>query len=293
LVNLCALLEIDLDFAEEGLVVISSSEVGAKLTAAAAHVRSLASSYQEGRLYREGVSVVFAGKPNAGKSSLFNALLKEERAIVTAVAGTTRDYLEESVTFDGLTFRLFDTAGLRSGADTVEQIGIERTRTALRAADIVVVVEDVTAETDPHGDADAIPAQSEGQQIVLARNKIDLAGRAPGAGLPDDSGQTVVYVSALTGEGIHDLRAALIKLASSTAQHAEHDVVVTNRRHLDALLRAAEGLDRAHDSLVNGGTNDLIALDLHEAVNTLAEITGEMTSEDILNEIFARFCIGK
>ena len=293
LVNLCALLEIDLDFAEEGLVVISPADVGAKLAAAAAHVRSLASSYREGRLYREGVSVVFAGKPNAGKSSLFNALLKEERAIVTAVPGTTRDYLEESVTFDGLTFRLIDTAGLRASTDTVEQVGIERTRSALRLADIVVVVEDATEPADTERRAESFPARAEGQQLILARNKIDLAGGLPAERLREDPATTIVHVSALTGEGIHDLRAALIKLASSGGQHAEHDVVVTNRRHLDALLRAAEGLDRAHDSLVRGATNDLIALDLREAVNTLAEITGEMTSEDILNEIFARFCIGK
>ena len=296
MLDLCALLELDLDFSEEGLEVISEEEIRRRLEAAAGHVRRLASTYQEGRLYRDGVGVVFAGRPNAGKSSLFNALLKEERAIVTAIPGTTRDFLEESVTLDDIPFRLTDTAGIHESPDVVERAGIDRARNAMRAADIITLVLDATKDLSPSTVARELEIQGGGQKLVVAMNKIDLLKRHGEAdcdmdGLCEDA--IIVYVSALTGEGIHDLHSSLVKLASSGVMHGEHDIIITNRRHQQALQEAASDLDRARDSLDQGTAKEFIALDLREAVNTLAEITGEVTSEEILNAIFSRFCIGK
>jgi len=295
LLDLCALLELDLDFAEEGLEVIEPASVDKRLAAAAGHVRHLASTYEEGRLYRDGVAVVFAGRPNAGKSSLFNALLKEERAIVTPVPGTTRDYLEESVALDGILFRLIDTAGIRASNDAIEQEGILRAHNALRAADIIVLVADVTVETPPATLVKELGPLSEGQKLITALNKTDLLDHpVPVTTVKgeEDSCGTLLSVSALTGEGIQVLHKTLVRLASSGFRSDEHDVLITNRRHKEALERAAADLDR-RATLTQGATNEFVALDLREAVNSLSEITGQMTSEEILNAIFSRFCIGK
>ena len=296
LLDLCALLELDLDFAEEGLEVITGAEIERRLTGAAAHVRRLASTYEQGRLYRDGVAGVFAGRPNAGKSSLFNALLREERAIVTPTPGTTRDFIEESVSLDGIMFRLIDTAGIRESLDAAEQAGIARARNAARTADIVVVVVDATENTSGKMAIEEMESSSEGQKTIVALNKVDLleGAASPGSNTGGSSGDVVVVpVSALTGKGIHDLHKTLVRIAASGVTHDEHEVVLTNRRHRDALQKAAVELDRARASLAEGATNEFIALDLREAVNALSEITGEMTSEEILNAIFSRFCIGK
>ncbi len=311
LLDLCALLELDLDFAEEGLEVIKPSDVEMRLGAAASCVRHLASTYEEGRLYRDGVAVVFAGRPNAGKSSLFNALLKEERAIVTAVPGTTRDFLEESVSLDGILFRLIDTAGIHVSENAIEQEGILRARNALRTADIIVLVIDATEEISPGIPTKELGPLTEGQKLLITLNKTDLLKNGPlksgplktdrwdhalsadlGNGV-EGSGEVLLPVSALTGDGIQELHKTLVKLASSGFRSDEHDVIITNRRHKEALERAAADLDRARTTLSQGATNEFVALDLREAVNSLSEITGQLTSEEILNAIFSRFCIGK
>jgi tRNA modification GTPase len=296
LLNLCALLELDLDFAEEGLEVISGEEIARRLDATSLHLRALAETFQQGRLYREGVSVVFSGRPNAGKSSLFNALLKEERAIVTEVPGTTRDFLEESVVLDGIPFRLVDTAGIHDSPDVVERIGIDRARSAIRTADIIVLVLDATDDTTPLVVAHELQITTHDQKLVVAINKTDLvpeeSNRYGGRnGLVDDV--PVVFVSALKGTGMHGLHATLVKLASSGVLQGEHDVIITNRRHQQALLKASSDLERARQSLHERATNEFIALDLRMAVSALSEITGEVTSEDVLNAIFSQFCIGK
>jgi tRNA modification GTPase len=296
LLDLCALLELDLDFAEEGLEIVGRPEIGERLGTAAAHIRHLASTYKEGRLYRDGVAVVFAGRPNAGKSSLFNALLKEERAIVTAIPGTTRDYLEESVSFDGVRFRLIDTAGIRESQDVVEQVGVARARNAVRTADIVVIVVDPMETTSLTAMIDDVKSNAPEQKVVLALNKSDLvkerdAGRSDR--VAEIHGVHGVRLSALTGDGVHELRSELVALATSGVLHDEHEVLITNRRHQESLLRSAECLDRAKGSLEEGATNEFIALDLRDGANALSEITGEMTTEEILNAIFARFCVGK
>jgi tRNA modification GTPase len=296
IVDLCALLELDLDFAEEGVELIPPAEVDRRLQTAAEHVRQLASTYEEGRLYREGVTVVFAGKPNVGKSSLFNALLKEERAIVTPAPGTTRDFIEESVSLDGMLFRLVDTAGIRESLDVAEREGVVRARNAVGNADIVVLVVDATEEIPITAALSELNPRPVGQRVLVALNKIDLLkGEFPACAGWDrlESDFTAVRLSALTGEGVHELHKTLVGLVSSGVTHDEHDVIITNRRHTESLRSAATALDRARSSLAKGTTSEFIALDLREAASALAEITGEVTSEEILNAIFSRFCIGK
>ncbi len=296
LVNLCALLELQLDFTEEGLDVVNVREVDGKLESAAGLAREMAESYEKGRIFREGILVVLAGAPNAGKSSLFNALLKSERAIVTPTPGTTRDFIEESIAVEGIAVRLVDTAGLREAQDEIERAGVVRTESVLRSADVILLVVDstnmISFEEAARGIPDALPEQHR----VTVLSKVDLLI------LPDQSTAHArmrdrenwdVRVSARTGEGIGELRKAIVESVVHGADTKDDDVVVTSRRHQDALERAYRGLTSARASLAEGNAIEFVAFDVREAINALAEITGEVTSEDVLNTIFSGFCIGK
>ena len=294
LVDLCSLLEIDLDFAEEGLEVISKREVEQRIRETHRSLSAMVESFELGRICREGVSVVLTGRPNAGKSSLFNALLKEDRAIVTPVPGTTRDALEENITIAGLLFRLTDTAGLREPTDVVEAEGVKRTAQRVAAADIVLHVVDASLAKAVQEKDEALG--SENRLVVVAMNKSDLLSQSQRAD-PALAGSTgsrqTVLVSATTGSGLENLRTALAQVTIANRGVGEGGVLVTNVRHKEALSRARDGIRLALDSLDGGATNEFIALDVRQAIDSLAEITGEITSDDILNNIFGRFCIGK
>lgn len=294
--DLCALLEIDLDFAEEGLEIIAPKEAARRISLLRTEIMNLANSYAHGRLCREGVSVVLAGEPNAGKSSLFNALLRQERAIVTPVPGTTRDALEESIAIDGLAFRLTDTAGLRETADEVERHGVERSLAAVRYADIILRVLDAGVSASIADHVGAFPDASRDQHVIYVLNKCDLLPSWPAparttgaqpANTPD------VAVSALTGKGLEDLRTALAHEIEGDLLLGENAVCVTNLRHKEALSRAGVALDTALESLASGTSLEYVAFDVRETAHALAEITGEVTSEEILHHIFSQFCIGK
>jgi tRNA modification GTPase len=332
LLDLCASLEIDLDFSEEGIDIISAPEVGRRLGQVRARLAEAAATFTGGRLLREGLSVPIVGRPNVGKSSLFNALLKESRAIVTHIPGTTRDFLEESITVSGILLRLIDTAGLRTPGDVVEAEGISRTRDILSRADIVLVVEEATSPLTTPEILDGLPPLGEFQKVVIARSKADLKGlpvaeppAAGGSQASPDTGETpgripapspvhrplivagqgdaeswgneagppVVEVSSLTGTGIRELEDALIRVVGLDRIGADTTLAVTNRRHWDALRAALNSLDSAIESLRHGATNEFIAFDVHECVAALSSITGQMTSEEVLNHIFAQFCVGK
>ncbi len=296
MVDLCALLEIDLDFTEEGLDLVSRQEVNQRIDQADALLTEMSDSFAFGRIEREGVRVVLAGKPNAGKSSLFNALLREDRAIVTEVPGTTRDVLEENITLSGLLFRLMDTAGLRDAVDIPEQEGVRRTRSRAQHADILIIVVDVTECRDTREACAAISLPESVQNVLVVFNKRDLLN---GSGPPNvDFGKGAIpcaqlSVSATTGDGLNELRKRLIDLALGDRGLANTSVHVTNRRHWEALTRARSSLSIARESLKRGETNEFVAFDLREAIEALSEITGEVTNEEILNNIFSRFCIGK
>ena len=318
--DLCALLELTLDFSEEGLDLITREDLTSKLTGLRSQIGALASSYEQGRLYRDGVSVVLAGEPNAGKSSLFNALLKQDRAIVTAVPGTTRDALEESILIEGILFRLMDTAGLRETSDHVELLGVERSRAAVTRADIVLHVMDAEVSPLVQEHLERMAVHQEGQYFLPVLNKcdllaewpvrqivsgssgqgvdqighpVDLSGQAAGLTGHASAEESVVAVSAKTGRGLDDLRRAVAGLVTSSSSFGEEGVCITNIRHKECLLKALNSLDAGMNSLKNRASQEYIAFDVREAASALSEITGEVTSEEVLNHIFSRFCIGK
>ena len=278
-------LEAAIDFAEEEIDFLTGSDAVEKLQAIEARVEQLTAESHRGEALREGLDVVIAGPPNAGKSSLLNRLLAENRAIVTDVPGTTRDLLRADIEIEGVPIRLTDTAGLRTGGDRVETIGVERARTAIAQADLVLAVEDATAVPlrNAWSANSAAERDSAAGQTLRVRNKIDLTGERPG------DGGDVVRISALNGDGVDALRAAITKIAGVSPGEGAY---LARRRHLVALHAA---LDRCTDagSRLSEGFGDLAAEELRQVQGHLGEIVGITTVDDLLGEIFASFCIGK
>jgi tRNA modification GTPase len=232
------------------------------------------------------MSVVLVGAPNAGKSSLLNALLKSDRAIVTSIPGTTRDVIEESIDIAGIPVRLTDTAGLRETSDEVERIGVERTRAAMAQADIVVEVIDATLELRVASEDLGIP---DGLPRILALNKCDLICDKTRE-LSEDS----IYVSAKTGHGLERLEAKIAEIALGAGQDMHGDgVIISHTRHKSALISSCHALDAAAELLNEGQPLDLVSIELTSALTAIGQITGETAPEEIVNEIFHRFCIGK
>ncbi len=293
LMNLASLLELELDFSEEDVEFANRKKLDDRIVGAVDVVDRLLASYSVGRVYKVGVRVTIAGKPNAGKSSLLNTLLGEGRAIVSETPGTTRDTISESIVIDGVLYRLTDTAGLRETADEIEREGVERAQKEAEKADIVLLLMDYEEHyyngTQPaYARLEAACGKS-GIKLVKVWNKIDLyPAEAPRIQEDGD----VFYISALTGEGIDFLKNGLSKLALGH-EVGESSVVVTNSRHRDALARARKSLGLALETLRGGKSGEFVALDLRAGLDALGEITGEITTEDVLNNIFSKFCIGK
>ena len=293
LLNLASLLELELDFSEEDVEFANRKSLEGRLTDALTVVDGLLSSYAVGRVYKEGVRVTIAGKPNAGKSSLLNALLREDRAIVSSIPGTTRDTISESVVIDGIVFRLTDTAGLRETADVIERQGVDRAQKEAEQGDILLLVLDLSENY--YNGIDPLYSKLEricgaaGIKVIKVWNKLDIH-RSGAPRLPDEG--RVFYVSALTGEGIEALRKGLLS-AVLAADLGETSVVVTSARHRDALSRAGKSLRYSLETLRSGRSGEFVAMDLRAGLNALGEITGEITTDDILNNIFSKFCIGK
>ena len=271
-------LEAAIDFAEEEIDFLSDGEAADRLDRVDAALTALLNECRQGQVLRDGFDVVIAGAPNAGKSSLLNRLLAENRAIVTDVPGTTRDLLFADVEFDGVPVRLTDTAGLRRGGDVVEEIGVERAQDAAGKADLVLIVE------DDAGGASAPALDVPGERLLHVRNKIDLSGRQPGCGAGGE-----VAVSALTGAGIDALRRAVVAAAGVAPGEG---TFLARKRHLAALTRAQDGLAAAREQL-HQGAGDLAAEEMRTVQEALAEVVGATSVEDLLGEIFASFCIGK
>jgi tRNA modification GTPase len=293
LLNLASLLELELDFSEEDVEFASRKVLKDRLSRATKVVDGLLESFAVGRVYREGVRVTIAGKPNVGKSSLLNVLLQENRAIVSEIPGTTRDTVSESISIGGVLFRLTDTAGLRETTDATEREGVNRTQKEAEQSDIVLLVIDYEEHyyngSNPLYEEMANVCTANGVKLIKVWNKIDLhRDKAP----RNPKSEHVFYISALLGEGIDSLKKGLLKLALDK-QVTESSVVVTSARHRDALQRAKKNLLLALDTLKAGKSSEFVALDLRSGLNALGEITGEITNEDILNNIFSKFCIGK
>lgn len=340
LLRLTSLLELELDFSEEDVAFADRAELRRTMREIAAEIGRLTDSFTLGNAIKEGVAVAIVGAPNAGKSTLLNRLLGEERAMVSDIAGTTRDTIEERMNIDGVTFRFIDTAGLRDTDDRLEALGIERTREAISRAGIVIRM------TTPGQPAEPVELR-DGQRQILVINKIDLAGNSTGtsAVLPTATAVTeeasantfvetttekihcvantacpepayaaktsagptaapassdttrrdtdsAIRISALTGEGIDNLLSALRATVDTRALYAG-DAIVSSARHREALDAAADSLARALDALDTGLPTDLLSEDIRSVIHHLGTITGEITSDDILHNIFSKFCIGK
>ncbi len=288
LVEVIVLLESALEFVEDDLPATSVSAVEETLVSVIKGVDKLSGSFSAGRLLQDGARVTIAGRPNVGKSSLFNSLIEHERAIVTEIPGTTRDTLSEVIDLDGIPVILTDTAGLRQTTDGIETLGIERTQRAVGDADIVLVVLDGAAEVGP-SDIELLDQTANTRRLVVL-NKCDLPSfkAASGClGVPQ-----TINVSARTGEGLDALRAALLESLNSAG--IEHEgLMITNVRHYDLLCRTKRELELGLAGFRERHSEELVLVPLHNALKYLGQITGETTTEDILSEIFATFCIGK
>jgi tRNA modification GTPase len=296
-----SLLELELDFVEEGYEFAEKAKVAEQLRDSLTQIEELLDSYKVGKIYRDGVKVAIAGAPNVGKSSLLNALLKEDRAIVTNIPGTTRDTIEESITLGGVLFDLSDTAGLRETADPVEQEGVRRAEEKMEACDILILLLD---STRPLLSAEAELAdrfvrriEARGAGCLVAINKVDL--------VPVDtsmfthlaeilSRHPVLEISAKTHYGFKGLEDELVRVAvGGSVSSADSGSTITNARHYSALNKARRCLSLALESLLAGKSGEFVAVDLRAGLDALGEIVGVVTTDDILNSIFARFCIGK
>ena len=301
LITFAALLELELDFGEEDVEFADRSGLAQLLTEVRGVVIGLLRSFELGNVIKNGITAVIAGRPNAGKSTLLNALLREERAIVSAIPGTTRDFIEDEVSIDGLRFRFVDTAGLRDNpADEVEAIGVSRTRQRVRQAALLLYLFDLT-EMTPAEVTVEIQELTTGLNLpVLAvGNKTDLSSpeaeaafvRAFGGADPDTP---LVLVAAGHKQGLDALQAALLtQVRGSSLENTASATIVTNVRHARALETAAEHLTAVQAGLNTNRGTELLAADLRHALAALGEITGEISSEDLLTSIFTQFCIGK
>lgn len=291
LIDAVGLLELELDFAEDGYEFLDRKQVRSLLTSADASLGRLLESYRAGKVYRDGVKLVLTGAPNSGKSSLLNALLRESRAIVAEIPGTTRDVIEEALSIGGVLFRVVDTAGLRQTSDPVEREGVERAHDQLRTADVVVWVIDQLAPVFPTAEAVKSIGSS---HLILALNKSDLAPSAKPKPPNDLAVQRSLRISALTGEGLQALEDEMLAVAVGGARsESPEGSTITNARHHDILTRASRSLTLAMESLEGGKTGEFLAVDIRDSLNALGELTGEITTDDIMDSVFSRFCIGK
>jgi tRNA modification GTPase len=282
LLNLLSQVDIQLDYAEDDVEDLDFPMEG--LLRSKNEIRDLVATYRTGRIYQEGVKVVLAGRTNAGKSSLFNLFLKEERSIVSEVHGTTRDYLESWVSLDGIPVRLFDTAGLRQAEDLVEKEGIRRTKGIIEASQIILYVVDGTRGLTPE-DEQELEAWQDQRGLIQIWNKVDQSTReVPRCFLP---------LSAETGQGLTQLEDKIKLLIFGGQASVPGDVMIDSLRQKVLLDRSLNALEAVEAGIRNGISLDMVALDLKEAMDSLGEITGEVTTSDILNNMFSNFCVGK
>jgi tRNA modification GTPase len=286
LIVLIAALEAGIDFAEDDIDLLPNSEIIAKIQSIQAPLTTLEQSFSYGRIVREGFTLAIVGRPNAGKSSLFNRLIERDRAIVTATPGTTRDLVIERVSLEGIPVELIDTAGLRDSSDETESLGIAKSREAMAEADVVLLVLDATIPRNQEDSATITALASRPFLIVI--NKSDLAS----ATLPRRLSHPTLETSALTGVGLPELRRAILSLFNEKAPNTE-SVLLTNLRQQQAVSTALSALHRAQQAAAASIPHEMVLLDLSEALHALDTLTGTTTSEDILNLIFSKFCIGK
>lgn len=291
LLDFASLVELELDFSEEDVEFANRQQLTDFVEESLQRIRELRESFSVGNVLKNGVSVVLAGRPNAGKSTLFNALLREERAIVSDIAGTTRDTIEEVIHIGGIAFRLIDTAGIREATDTIEHIGIGKTFEKIREAAILLYIADISqlSEADIETDLSQFP---EGTEVLIIANKIDCVPEPAYWTEKEKQDTRMVVISAKEGKAVESIRQRLQQYIQNQTSGIS-GTLVTNSRHVFALLRAEEALARVHEGLQTNLPGDLIAMDIRQTLHHLGEITGEITNDELLGNIFGKFCIGK
>lgn len=290
LIHFASLVELELDFAEEDVEFADRKELLQLVIDVLMYIQRLAKSFELGNAIKNGVPVAIVGAPNTGKSTLLNQLLGEERAIVSNIAGTTRDVIEEVLNIEGIQFRLIDTAGIREGAEEIEAMGIERSREKILLANIVLCLADVSIENSLEEVtqwAQEIRETHPDKKVLLLANKTDISQeKVENREIP------TLYISAKAGIGIEELKEKLVSLVSGDFNMA-NETIVSNVRHYDALRRTAESLEKAKFNLENNITADWVAMDIRQAMYDLGTITGDISTDDLLGNIFSKFCIGK
>lgn len=291
LIKFSALIELELDFSQEDVEFADRTSLRDLLIRISVTVHDLLQSFQLGNVIKNGVSVAIVGKPNAGKSTLLNSLLNENRAIVSSIAGTTRDTIEEVLNIDGILFRLIDTAGIRDGADEIEAIGVEKSREKMRSADLVVYLFDALEESKENIHAVEQELASVAKNWLMVGNKIDdaqqIENRAAYYQLEE-----VVYISAKEDKGLDELRNKLTSKVTQGVINTEN-TIVTNTRHFQALQKVSASIEAINKGMDNKLPGDLLAIDIRQCLHYLGEITGQISNEDQLDYIFSKFCIGK
>lgn len=306
LIDFASLIELELDFSEEDVEFANRGELKTLVEKIQTVIKALLQSFQLGNVIKNGVSTVIAGRPNAGKSTLLNALLNEERAIVSEIAGTTRDTIEESLNINGVQFRIIDTAGIREAEDTIEAIGVEKTLQKVQQSALLVYVFDVIQTQPEEVQADLQKLVHEDLHVMVVANKMDLNPYTKKEHYFSDSGQvtvgseqstsphdyTWIPTSALNKMNIEYLKEELYNAVISKKLNLE-STIVANARHYEALQKSYESLDRVLEGMATGITSDFVAMDIRAALHHLGEITGEISTDDLLGNIFGKFCIGK
>lgn len=290
LVNFASLVELELDFSEEDVEFANREQLKQLIHSITKIVAQLIQSFELGNVIKNGVNTVIAGRPNAGKSTLLNALLNEERAIVSHIPGTTRDTIEEVLNINGINFRLIDTAGIREATDTIEQIGVQRTMEKINQSALLIYVFDAAEITIEELNSDLGNLQRPGVTILIVANKSDLLSEEQLLSLPHS--ESAIVISAKQKQHIDELKQ---KIYASAVKHQlnRDETLVTNIRHLEALQKTESALMRLLEGIDTHVTSDFLAMDIKQGLHYLGEITGAVTTDDLLDNIFSKFCIGK
>jgi len=299
LLSLSSLLEIELDFAEEGVELQNRTILKSEISTTISILEKWIDSYKIGKIYKDGIKVAIVGKPNVGKSSIFNALLCEERSIVTEMPGTTRDFIEENLAIGGILFNISDTAGVRESVDLAESRGIERTNLQIRTSDVVILVLDPTQQiTEADNKIISLIMKKEengNNKRILIFNKYDIV--KPNQHMVEQVklfSPHVINLSAKTNYGLNDLRKTMISTTlGHTSADLQHSVTIINERHKECIVKAKNNLINANNAIINSMSNEYVSFDIHSAMKELGEIIGVYSSEELLNTIFSKFCIGK
>ncbi|MEQ8361780.1 MAG: tRNA uridine-5-carboxymethylaminomethyl(34) synthesis GTPase MnmE [Cyclobacteriaceae bacterium] len=289
LIHFASLIELELDFGEEDVEFAKRSDLKKLIFQIQGYLTSLINSFDQGNVIKNGVPTVIAGKPNAGKSTLLNVLLNEDKAIVSEIAGTTRDTIEDEMVLGGINFRFIDTAGLRETTDVIEALGVERTKDKMKQASLIIYMVDLTNTSPAEIEKEVRTLAELGIPFIKVGNKLDKADSS----LVDQlKKQNFIFISAKHNDHIEELKENILSLFE--IQNVKTgDVMVTNLRHYQNLLQTNESLARVLEGMDNGVTGDFLAMDIRQSLHYLGEITGSITTEDLLANIFGKFCIGK